>query len=365
MKTRAAVVWEVNGEWSVEEFDLRDPGPGEVRVKLAYAGLCHSDEHIRLGDLSEAAIPMIGGHEGAGVVDAIGPGVTRVEVGDHVSASFIPACGSCDPCSRGMQNLCDRGAETMSAEPRLTSSTGVAVPSMAGLGTFSEYMVCDQDSIVKVGDWYPLEAVTLVSCGVATGWGSAVNIANVEPGDTVCVIGVGGIGINAVQGAAQAGARHVIAIDPVEMKREFAQTVGATHSAASIEDAMQLVNDLSWGRMADSVIITVGDAISELFAPAMSLVGKGGDLTLTSLSDIMQGEITLSTFDLAMNQKQLRGNVFGGCNPRADIPKLLKMYEDGQIKLDELITSRYKLEDINQGYADMHAGKNVRAVIEF
>ena len=207
--------------------------------------------------------------------------------------------------------------------------------------------------------------MTLVSCGVATGWGSAVNIAKVEPGDTVVVIGVGGIGINAVQGAAQAGARHVVAIDPVEMKREFAQTVGATHTAASIEEASQLVNDISWGRMANSVIITVGDAVSELFAPAMGLVGKGGDLTLTSLSHVMQNEITLNTFDLAMSQKSLRGNVFGGCNPRVDIPRILKMYEDGQIKLDELITSRYKLEDINQGYADMHSGENVRAIIDF
>lgn len=365
MKTRAAVCWKINEDWQVDEYELRDPKEGEVLVKLKYAGLCHSDEHIRLGDMTEAVAPMCGGHEGAGVVEAIGPGVTGFAVGDHVSASFIPACGRCDPCSQGMQNLCDRGAETMSSEPRLTSADGTQVPSMAGLGTFADRMVVDQDSLIKVGDWYPLDVVALVSCGVATGWGSAVNIAKVEPGDVVVVVGVGGIGINAVQGAAGAGARAVVAVDPVEMKREFAQTVGATHSAASMEEAMQLVNDISWGRMANSVIMTVGTATGDLFGPAMALVGKGGDLTLTSLSHIAQNEISVNTFDLAMQQKQIRGNVFGGCNPRADIPKILRMYEEGKIKLDELITKRYKLDEINEGYAAMHAGDNVRAVIEF
>jgi len=374
VKTRAAICWSENTDWSVEEVELSDPGPGEVLVKVAYAGLCHSDEHIRLGDLTVAEgfgpCPMVGGHEGAGVIEAIGEGVAHLKVGDHVSASFIPACGRCPSCSSGHQNLCDRGAETMAPPQRHFPAANpdhpadAQVRAMAGLGTFADHMVVDQDSLVKVEDWYPLDAVALVSCGVATGWGSAVNIAQVEAGDTVVVVGVGGIGINAVQGAAMAGAANVIAVDPVELKREFAQTVGATHSAASIDEAKELVGELSWGRMANSVIITVGDAISELFAPAMSMVGKGGDLTLTSLSHINQNEISLNTFDLAMNQKQLRGNVFGGCNPRVDIPRLLRLYEQGKLKLDELITARYSLEDLNQGYVDMHAGKNIRAVVE-
>lgn len=372
MKTRAAICWKEHTDWSVEEVELADPGPGEVLVKLAYAGLCHSDEHVRLGDLSlpeelggGGPCPMVGGHEGAGVVEAVGEGVTTVSVGDHVSASFIPACGTCLPCSTGRQNLCDRGAETMAAPPRITAADGTPVPGMAGLGTFAEHMVVDQDSLVTVGDWYPLEAVALVSCGVSTGYGSAVNVADIRPGDTVVVVGVGGIGINAVQGAKAAGAAQIIAVDPVEMKREFAQTVGATHSASSIEEATPLVNELSWGRGANAAIITVGDATGDLFAPSMGMVGKGGTLVLTSLSHIMQNEITLNTFDLAMSQKTLKGNVFGGCNPRADIPAILRQYEAGNVKLDELITARYSLDDINQGYADMHSGKNVRGVIEF
>lgn len=375
MKTRVAVCWAEGGDWEIEEVDLDDPGPGEVLVKMKYAGLCHSDEHVRLGDLSvtdpssgdviAGPCPMIGGHEGAGIVEALGEGVSEFEIGDHVSASFIPSCGRCHYCSTGRQNLCDRGAETMSAPPRNTAADGTKLPGMAGLGTFAEHMVVDKDSLVKVGDWYPLDAVALVSCGVATGYGSAVNVAEVKPGEIVAVIGCGGIGMNAVQGAAAAGASVVVAIDPVEMKREFAQSVGATHSASSIEEAMELVRELSWGRMADKVIITVGDAKGEMFDPALALTGKGGVLTLTSLSHILQRDIKLDTFNLAMMQKQLRGNVFGGCNPRADIPAILRLYEQGKIKLDELITKRYKLEEINQGYADMHAGSNVRGVIEF
>jgi len=364
MKTKAAVAWKINEPWSVEEFELADPGPGEVLVKLAFAGLCHSDEHIRLGDLTEAAVPMIGGHEGAGVVEAVGEGVTRVAVGDHVSASFIPACGVCPMCSTGQQNLCDRGAETMIAPARHTSAEHGEARAMAGLGTFSQYMVADQDSVIKVENWYPLEAVALVSCGVCTGWGSAVNVAQVEAGDTVVIVGIGGIGMNAVQGAAMAGAANVIAIDPVESKREHATTFGATHTASSMTEAQQMVNDLTWGRMANSVILTMGEATSEVFAEGMALVGKGGDLTLTSLSKIEQNEITINTFDMTMNQKQLRGNVFGGCNPRADIPRLLRLYDQGKLKLDELITKRYSLDQINEGYAAMHAGDNLRGVID-
>lgn len=374
MKTRAAICWEENTPWSVEEVELRDPGPGEVLVKVAYAGLCHSDEHIRMGDFSvtdeDGSIlvgpcPMIGGHEGSGVVEAVGEGVTKVAVGDHVSASFIPACGSCHPCSTGRQNLCDKGGQTMSAEPRITAANGTMVKSMAGLGTFAEHMVVDQDSLVTVGDWYPLDVVALVSCGVATGYGASVNVADIRAGDTVVVVGVGGIGINAVQGAKAAGAMHVIAVDPVEMKREFAQTVGATHTASSIEEATPMAAELSWGRGANAVILTVGDATSDLFAPCMAMVGKGGSLVLTSLSDIEQNEISLNTVDLAMSQKSLKGHVFGDCNPRADIPDILRQYEAGQIRLDELITNRYTLDQINEGYADMHAGKNIRGVIAF
>lgn len=364
MKTRAAVAYEVNGPWVVDEFELREPGPDELLVKMSYAGLCHSDEHIRMGDFTEAALPMVCGHEGSGVVEFVGANVRGFSVGDHVAASFIPSCGRCPSCANGEQYLCDNGAEIMAGDTKFTGPRG-EVRAMSGIGTFSEYSVVHENSLVPVGDWYPLEAVSLCSCGVATGWGSAVNVADVRAGDTVVIVGTGGIGVNAVQGAAMAGAANVIAVDPVELKREFAQTMGATHAVASIEDAAPLVQELSWGRGANSVIITVGDATSDLFAPAMGLVGKGGSLTLTSLSDMAQNDISLNTVDFAMSGKHLHGSIYGYCNPRADIPKLLRLYDQGKLKLDELVTRTYALDDINEGYRALHAGEIIRGLIDY
>ena len=306
MKTRAAVAYELNAPWQVEEFEINDPGAEEMLVKMSFAGLCHSDEHIRMGDFTEAVLPMVCGHEGAGVVEAVGDRVRGFKPGDHVAASFIPSCGRCPSCASGMQYLCDNGAEIMAGSDKFFGERG-PVKAMSGIGTFSEYAVVHENSVVPVGDWYPLEAVSLCSCGVATGWGSAVNVADVSAGDTVVVVGTGGIGVNAVQGAAMAGAANVIAVDPIEMKREFAQTMGATHAVSSIEEATPLVQELSWGRGANQVIITVGDATSDLFAPAMGMVGKGGSLTLTSLSNMMQNDISLNTVDFAMSGKHLRG----------------------------------------------------------
>lgn len=355
----------MGGPWVVDEYEIPDePGPEEILVKMAFAGLCHSDEHIRLGDLGPMALPMVCGHEGSGVVQAVGERVRGFSVGDHVAASFIPSCGRCPSCAVGEQYLCDNGAQIMYGEPKFQGPKG-PVRAMSGIGTFSEYAIVHENSIVPVGDWYPLEAVALTSCGVATGWGSAVNVAQVRAGDTVVVVGVGGIGVNAVQGAAMAGAANVIAVDPVEMKREFAQTVGATHAVASMSEAVSLVNDLTWGRGANEVLLTVGDATGDLFGPAMNLVGKGGSLTLTSLSNMMQNEVTLNTFSFAMQGKQLRGSIYGYCNPRADIPKLLRLFEQGKLKLTELVTKRYSLDEINEGYRAMHAGENIRAVIDY
>ena len=377
MRSKAALIWGVGADWSVEDIEIDDPKPGEVLVRMHYAGLCHSDEHVRTGDFSAPPewglhdpIPCIGGHEGAGVVEAVGDGVTSVRPGDHVAASFIPSCGVCPPCSTGHQNLCDLGAELMAGTGMISDHTwrhharGRDVNAMALLGTYSEWMVAHEHSLVKVEPHHPLEAVALVSCGVATGWGSSVNQGEVRAGDTVVVVGVGGIGINAVQGARHAGATTIIAVDPVAMKRETAQQLGATHSAASMEECFPLLQDLSLGRMANTVVLSVGTVTGDLVAPAMSLVGKMGKLVVTGVAPMTQMDVQLNLLDLGMMEKQIRGTVFGSCNPRADIPRLLRLYEQGVLELDALITARYPLADINAGYADMHAGKNVRGILE-
>ena len=381
MKTRAAVLWGIGQDWKIEDIDLDPPKAGEVKVKMAAAGLCHSDEHMITGDLAltdEMALamgvppmfPIIGGHEGAGVIVEIGPGVTSVQPGDHVSASFVPSCGRCHYCATGRQNLCDLGAAAFQ-RGQITDGTprhhcrGQELNLFAKLGTFSEHTVVAEASVIKVEPDIPLDLVALVSCGVATGWGSAVQRAGVTPGDVVVVVGIGGIGINAVQGAKLAGAKHVVAVDPVEFKREKAMEFGATHTFSSMAEAIPAVQELSWGRMADKVIMTPGVLYGDLMAEAMTLTGKGGTCVATAVAPMTQATASINLFELSMWNKEIKGTIFGSLNPRADIPRLLGLYREGQLKLSELITQRYSLDQINEGYQAMRDGKNIRGVITF
>ena len=373
MKTKAAVLWGVNEDWKIEEVEQDDPIAGEVRVKLTASGMCHSDEHIRIGDiipLEPGGFPFIGGHEGAGVVEQVGPGVTSLVVGDHVVLGFIPSCGRCYSCANGRSNLCDNGATLLTGQMISDGGyrsrvNGKDAGTMCLLGTFSPYVVVHESAAIKIEDDIPLDKAALVGCGVTTGWGSAVYSAEVKAGDTVVVIGIGGVGINAVQGAAMAGAQRVVAIDPVEFKREQAMAFGATHTYASMAEAIEPLNEVTWGRMADKAIITVGRIEGTMIAEMMALIGKNGTAVVTAMGDMMKADVTLSLFELAMLQKRLQGSIFGGANPRSDIPKLLGLYRDGKLKLDELITKTYTLDQINEGYQDMRDGKNIRGVIMY
>jgi S-(hydroxymethyl)glutathione dehydrogenase/alcohol dehydrogenase len=381
MKSRAAILHGIGQEWKIEQIDVDPPKAGEVLVNWKYAGMCHSDEHFVTGDMvppdellalmgGKPFFPVLGGHEGAGVVVEVGPGVTALKPGDHVSASFVPSCGRCRYCSTGKQNLCDNGAGTLT-KGMITDGTsrhhvnGEEITVMAGLGTFAEFTVCSEMSLIKVDQDLPLPAVALVSCGVATGWGSATNRADVQPGDTVVVVGVGGIGINAVQGARMAGAKRVIAIDPVEFKREKAMELGATHTFSSMDEALAPVMEMTWGQMADKVIMTPGVMYGDLMAGANNLCGKGGTMVVTAVAPMTQDTASVNLFQLAMYNKEIKGTIFGSLNPRADIPKLLGLYREGQLKLDELITREYPLEKINEGYQHMRDGVNIRGLIKY
>lgn len=369
MKTRAAVLWEYGQDWRIEELELDDPGEGEVLVKLAATGLCQSDEHVRTGELPFDALPVIGGHEGAGIIEKVGPGVTDLAVGDHVVLSFIPACGKCESCATGHQNLCDEGAGIGVGLQRDGTSrhhvNGHDARLMCMLGTFSPYTVVRETSVVKIRDDVPLDKAALVGCGVTTGWATAVYAAGVEPGDTVAVLGIGGVGANAVQGAAMAGAKRILAIDPSEFNREEARKFGATHTFASAAEARDALPGLTWGRMANSAIITVDVATGEIVGDALSLVGKRGTVVLTSLADVTDTTITAPMFEITAYEKRLVGALFGSANPRYDIPRLLDMYMDGELKLDELVTRTYEFDDINQGYVDMREHRNIRGMVRF
>jgi alcohol dehydrogenase (nicotinoprotein) len=367
VRTKAAVLSEQPGKWEVTDVELDPPGQGELLIRMAAAGLCHSDDHIATGDLPTTSLPMAGGHEGAGIVEEVGPGVTRVKPGDHVVCSFIPNCGICRYCATGRQSICDWGATILEGylpgeHFPLTGPRG-QYGAMCILGTFSQYGVIHQNSAVKVDDDLPLDKAVLVGCGVPTGWGSAVNTANVSPGDTVAVFGIGGIGINAVQGARYAGAKNVVAIDPLENKREKAMELGATHAFATAEEAQEAIIQMTRGQGADSAILTPGLMTAEIVGAGFNVTGKDGIVVLTGLNKLLEPTIQLPGTILTLFRKTVKGSLFGDCNPTTDIPKILGLYQAGDIKLDEIITRTYTLDQVNEGYEDLLAGKNVRGVV--
>jgi NDMA-dependent alcohol dehydrogenase len=372
MRTRGAVIRSTPGKYEVVDLELDEPRQGELMVKLTASGLCHSDDHIATGDIPVATYPFCGGHEGAGVVEKVGPGTPRWEVGDHVVFSFLPGCGKCRWCASGMQNLCDLGAGLLSGarfdDPtsyRLHLDDGTNVGQMCGIGTFAEHTTVGVDSAVKVDKDLPLDKVCLLGCGVGTGWGSAVNSAQVHPGDTVIIMGIGGIGINAVQGAAHAGATNVVAVDPVAFKREKALELGATHAFEDIAEADAFAKSVTNGQGADSVIVTIGVVHGEHVGQAFAATRKAGTVVVTGLGDITEVGIPVSIGELTLFQKRIQGSLFGASNPSSDILRQAQMYRDGKLKLDELITTEYSLDDITRGYEDMHAGKNIRGLIRY
>jgi S-(hydroxymethyl)glutathione dehydrogenase/alcohol dehydrogenase len=365
--TRAAIARAPHVGWEITNLQLDDPKAHEVRVKIMAAGLCHSDDHITTGD-APIRLPVVGGHEGAGIVESVGPDVQRVKPGDKIVCSYIPACGACRPCSTGHSNMCVKG---------LNAGTGMFedgtwrfhegdtdIGGFCTLGTFSQYAVVSEWATVPLREDFldiPWELLCLVGCGVPTGWGSAVHAAGVQAGDTVVIFGAGGVGSNAVQGARFAGAKNVVVVDPVEFKRDMATSVfGATHAFATAKEAHDFVVETTWGELADQAIITVGILHDEVIANAIRVVGKTGQVTITAVGN---GWVNENPGILIGYQRRVQGSIYGGCSPLVDVPQLIGLYQAGKLKLDELITRRYKLDEVNEGYQDMLDGKNIRGVI--
>ncbi len=367
MTTRAAVLHQPGTDWEITELDLDEPKAFEVLIRYKAAGLCHSDEHIREEGGSHIRLPLVGGHEGAGVVEAVGAGVTRVAPGDHVVTSYIPACGRCRYCSTGHQNLCDRGLYAgtgcLQDETFRFHRNGEDYGGFCALGTFSDRTVVSEYSCVRIDDDIPFEVAALVGCGVTTGWCSAVRAGETRAGETVVIFGIGGVGINAVQGARYAGAANVIAIDPNPFKLEMASQLGATFTTSDLDQAREELIGLTRGQMADLAVVTVGVLEPEITADAVSLVGKAGRVVLTSVSRADTKTVSLTGSPLVGWHKRIQGSLAGGSNPIYEMPRLLDLYRSGDLKLDEIITRRYALEEVNEGYRDLLAGKNIRGVI--
>ncbi len=366
MKTKAAVLHAKHEPWDVTELDLDRPGANEVLVRWVASGMCQSDEHMRHGDV-RPRFPIIGGHEGAGIVEEIGHGVTRVKVGDQVISSFIPACGHCRWCATGHSNICDLGASVQTGSLPggrfVFHKDGEDYGALGTVATFSQIATVSEYSLVPFTHQVPLEVAAIVACGVPTGWGSAVYAADTHPGDTIVVFGIGGIGINAVQGAAYAGAKNIIAVDPLENKREAARALGATHVASNSQEALELAMSLTRGVGADKSLITVDLIRGRLVNEALATVRKGGTLVITTWADHDKDTIQISSIELTGMERRIQGSLYGSGNPNYDILHMLDLYEAGALKLDELITAHYTLDQVEQGYQDLADGKNIRGVI--
>jgi NDMA-dependent alcohol dehydrogenase len=381
MTTRAVVCSGLNEPWKTEEVEIDPPGNREVRVKMVYAGMCHSDEHLRTGDISASPevlemigvpsmFPVVGGHEGSGIVTEVGTNVTQVALGDHVAVSFVPSCGTCHWCASGRQNMCDLGMSTLAGGMISDGSYryhfgGENLNRMAQLGTFADEMVCHENSLVRIDPYANMKAAALISCGISTGFGSAVDRAKVKPGETVVVVGCGGVGSGAVQGARIAGARTIIAVDPVPFKLEKAKEVGATHTAPTLLDAQFMLPELTQGRNADVVILTPGVLKGDLIASACALGSKDARIVVTAIAPFDQTDVQLNLFNLAMFNQALLGTIFGSNSPRVQVPNLLNLFEAGQLKIDEIITQEYSLDQVQQGYDDQAAGTIIRGVVKF
>jgi S-(hydroxymethyl)glutathione dehydrogenase/alcohol dehydrogenase len=356
---RAAVLHSIDAE----KMDLRDdveavgPGPGQVRMRVRAAGVCRSDLSARNGGLPQP-MPAILGHEAAGDVVAVGEGVTGFAVGDRVIANWLPPCGSCASCLRGQPYMCMAHVIAAYIEPRFKVGETPAF-GMAGCGAFAEEMVVPQEGAVKIPDDVPYELAALVGCGVMTGVGAVINTARVEPGATVAVIGCGGVGIAAIQGAHLSGAALIVGVDPVEAKHEVARRFGATH-AVHPDNLGELSAELTGGEGFDYAFEVVGGP--QTIRTAWSAARRGGTVVIVGAGRADQ-QVEFTPFELLFDGKKMLASLYGGADVRRDYARLLSLWRAGRLDLEGMITHRLKLEDLDQGLAALGHGDVIRQVI--
>ncbi len=358
---RAAVCRAFGEPLVVEEVAISAPARGELRVALAACAICQSDIHYLEGAWG-GALPAVYGHEAAGVVAEVGAGVEGFAVGDHVVVTLIRSCGACDSCDRDEPVLCD-GTFPLDGKGPLSALDGTAIVQGLRTGAFAEQVVVDASQVVAVSTEIPLDRAALLACGVITGFGAVVNTAQVEPGSSVVVIGTGGVGLNAVQGSALAGATTIVAVDPSAAKLEAARTFGATHTAnPDLDDVAEVVAAVTGGRRADYVIVTAGAQRAVEQGPP--LLRRAGTMVIVG---IPAGGVTASIDPgtIANDGQRILGSKMGAARIAVDVPKLVTLYREGRLKLDELISGRYPLTQINEAIASVVSGKAIRNLIVF
>ncbi|MDH3451117.1 MAG: Zn-dependent alcohol dehydrogenase [Gammaproteobacteria bacterium] len=367
MKSRAAVLFEAGQKLEVREVDVQDPGPGEVRIRMAAGGVCHSDLHVMTGHL-KAPLPAILGHEGAGIVADVGAGVTAVQPGDHVIPLWRLSCGECEYCSGGRPALCAAGTEIRWSGRLLDGTTrfkldGEEIKHFAGVSSFSNYTVLPEQAVLKIPDDIPLERAALLGCAVITGVGAVIHGADVKPGRTVAVFGTGGVGVNVVQGAALAGAEKIIAVDLLASRLEQAQRFGATHAVNAADgDPVEQIRDLTGGRGVDYSFEVIGLPLT--MRQAYDCLAKRGVAMMVGITPTT-AEVTIPSLSLVYEERVVTGSLYGSAAPKIDIPRLIDLYRAGKLMLDELLTRTYPIEEINQAYSDLESGATLRSVVTF
>jgi len=365
-RSKAVVARELGKPVSVEQIEVQAPHAGEVMIRLAACGVCHSDLSATNGTITYP-LPLVLGHEGAGVVTAVGEGVSRFAVGDRVVSSFVSMCGRCHYCQTGRPQLCVQSLQALYTLPdgtvRTHDEAGTALNVFCGCGVMAEYATLHADSLVKIDREMPLDRAALISCGVMTGFGAAVNTARVEAGSIAVVFGCGGVGLNAIQGCAIAGAGMVVAVDTSERKLELARRFGATHAfnVTGVDQVGKALYKLTGGG-ADYAFDCVGQGkISE---QAFGVLRRGG--TAVTVGIAAPGDkIVLNAQLVAVTEKTLTGSYYGSARPQQDFPRLIGLYRSGRLKLDELITRTYSIDEAPQAFADLAEGQDGRGVILF
>src|SRR4051794_9941824 len=369
MLTRAAVMRQLHKPLAAEDIELDPPKEGEVFLRMVAAGICGSDRHVLEG-IYPSPLPAVAGHEGAGVVEAVGPGVTKLAVGDHVLQLFIGPCGKCEPCRRGQRTFCAErlppDGTLLDGTFRMHASDGSDIATTLRLGSFAAHTVTPEINCVAIPREVDLVSAALVSCGVATGMGAAINVAKVKPGDNVLVIGTGGVGIAAIAGAVIAGAAEIIAVDRQESKREFAREFGATHFInPTDDDLVTAVLEYTHQRGVDSVLLTVDRVLPEHFPAAVTCLAPGGVVVQVGTPGPGLDSIPVSPNALLGKQASITGTAFGGMDPARDALRYVDLYRAGRLPLDRMVTRTYPLEGINDAFADMAGGRNVRGVVVY
>lgn len=366
MRTKAAVVYEHNRPVTVEELSLEDPRANEVLVRMVATGVCHSDYSVMNGTIFYDP-PVVLGHEGAGIVERVGANVSYVQPGDHVILSFVTYCGQCELCRKEKVVLCRgfsaRRGYLLDDTCRFSNRHSQPIIQMARIGTMSELIVVPEQALVKIDPDYALEKAALVGCGVPTGVGAVLNTAKVEAGSRVAIIGAGGVGLNVVQGAVLADAAQIIAVDISDRKLEHAIRFGATHVVnAGQDEPLQAVRSLTGGLGVDYAFEAIGNPTT--VEQAYEMTRPGGTAVVVGITR-REARLAVPTQAMVYGEKRLIGSFYGSVVPRRDMPMLLRLYDEGKLKLDELITARYRLDQINEAFADLEAGKNARGIIVF